>query len=363
MRLQPIGLVLLLAAAIAFPLIFSNPFVTTIYFLTVIYAIAATSWNIFAGYTGYIALGHAVFFGTGAYALALICQHWNVPGDVHPFWLLPICGVIACVVALPIGAIALRARGHTFVVITIAVFFIFQLMAYNLRNLTQGSTGLSLPLILAWNAVQYNQIFIYVGLVILVLAFATSWFIRNSKYGLGLLAIRDDEDRARGLGVTTGASKLVAFVISAFFVGMAGGLWAYFTESISPPFAFDALFDVAVALMTFMGGAGTLMGPLLGAVILEPAQLYVAFLVQQTPNNDALARLQYGLNLVIYGGLFLVILLLLPEGIIPTVRKRWIAFRAGRPSTPTVPRAAPAVAGAAADGPQQVPSNREGPEP
>ena len=364
MRLQPIALVLLLAAAIAFPLIFSNPFVTTIYFLTVIYAIAATSWNIFAGYTGYIALGHAVFFGTGAYALALICQHWNVPGDVHPFWLLPICGVVACVVALPIGAIALRARGHTFVVITIAVFFIFQLMAYNLRNFTKGSTGLSLPLILAWNAVQYNQIFIYVGLVILVLAFATSWFIRNSKYGLGLLAIRDDEDRARGLGVKTGVSKLAAFVISAFFVGMAGGLWAYYTESISPPFAFDALFDVAVALMTFMGGAGTLIGPLLGAAIIEPTQLYVAFLVQ-APGNDALARLQYGLNLVIFGALFLVVLLLLPEGIIPTVRKRWIAFRAGRPSGAAPPRVAPAVAGASTPtgGPQQGPGDGEGPEP
>ena len=346
MRIRPIGLVLLLAAAIAFPLVFSNGFVTNIFFYTVIFATAATAWNIFAGYTGYIALGHAVFFGTGAYALALMCQHWHVPAGYQPFWLLPLCGLVASAVAVPIGVIALRVRGHTFVVITIAVFFIFQLLAYNLRGLTQGSTGLSLPLVL-WKADEYNQRFIFVGLAILVLAFVTSWFIRNSKFGLGLLAIRDDEDRARGLGIRTGTFKLIAFVISAFFVGMAGGLWAYFNESISPPFAFDALFDVALALMTFMGGAGTLMGPLLGALILEPTQLYVAFLAQST-DNAGLQRLQYGFNLVLFGALFLVVLLLLPEGIIPTVRKRWIAWRSGQRSTPTAPVVAAAGAGAGA---------------
>jgi branched-chain amino acid transport system permease protein len=322
MRVQGIGLALLLAAAIAFPLVFSNPAVTTIAFITLYFAISATSWNIFAGYTGYIALGHAVFFGTGAYALALMCQDWHIQGTALggylPFLLLPVCGVLAAVVAVPIGAIALRARGHAFVVITIAIFFIFQLMAYNLRDFTNGSTGLSLP-IPPWGGYTYNLPFFYVGLGILVLAYATSWFIRNSKFGLGLLAIRDDEDRARGLGVKTGPSKLVAFVISAFFVGMAGGLWAYFIESVRPEFAFDALFDVALALTTFLGGAGTLGGPLLGTLLLMPAQQYFA--------------LEYGtsgLYLIVYGALFLVVLLLLPEGIIPTLRKRWIALRARR---------------------------------
>jgi branched-chain amino acid transport system permease protein len=317
MRAKGIGLILLLAVTAIFPLVFSDATTTTIAFFTLIYAAAAVSWNIFAGYTGYVALGHAVFFGTGAYALALMCQDWHVRGGYAPFLLLPLCGLLAALAALPVGAVALRARGHTFVVITIATFFIFQLMAYNLHGLTQGSSGLSLP-IPPWSGAAYNLPFYYVGLGILVITFATSWFVRNSKYGLGLLAIRDDEDRARGLGVRTGPSKLVAFVISAFFVGMVGALWAYFIESIFPPFAFDALFDVALALMTFMGGAGTLMGPLLGALILVPAQQYFA--------------LEYGESgqyLVVYGALFLVVLLLLPEGIIPTLRKRWFALRAG----------------------------------
>jgi branched-chain amino acid transport system permease protein len=153
----------------------------------------------------------------------------------------------------------------------------------------------------------------------LILAVGVSWWIRNSKFGLGLLAIRDDEDRALGLGVKTGPSKLIAFVISAFFVGMVGGLHAYYQESIFPAFAFDPLFDIAIALMGFLGGMGTLSGPILGAIILEPTQRY--FTMQFSSN---------GYYLIIYGGLFLAIILLLPEGIIPTINKFWLRWKASR---------------------------------
>lgn len=318
MRYRQLVLLVLLAAAIAGPLIFSNPTVTSIAVLTVIYAAAATAWNIFAGYTGYIALGHAVFFGVGAYALALICQHWHVTSDFGPLLLLPVCGLIAGAISIPLGAIALRARSHTFIVITIAMFFIAQLLAYNLRDLTHGSSGLELP-IPSWTFDVYNLPFYYAGLIILLLALGASWWIRNSKYGLGLLAIRDDEDRARGLGVRTGPSKLFAFVLSAIFVGMLGGLWAYYIESVFPNSAFAALFDVAVALMSFLGGLGTLSGPILGALLLEPAQQYIA--------SDRTLTTWY---LVLYGALFLGVILLLPEGIVPTARKRWAQWKTRR---------------------------------
>lgn len=342
-RMRVVWLLLLLAAAIAFPQVFSNPAITSIAVLTVIYAASATAWNIFAGYTGYIALGHAAFFGTGAYTLAIICQDWHVKSDFGPLLLLPIGGVLAAIIAVPIGMIALRTRSHTFVVITIAIFFVFQLLAYNLRDLTHGSAGLELP-IPSWTFDVYNPPFYYTGLIILLIALGVSWWVRHSKYGLGLLAIRDDEDRARGLGVRTGSSKLLAFVVSAFFVGMLGGLWAYYLESIFPPFAFDALFDVSVALMTFMGGVGTLSGPILGALILVPAQQYFV-------SNPSLS----GWYLILYGALFLIVIFLLPEGIIPTLRKRltqWIARRRGAtgalasgPPATGQPRPVPAASG------------------
>ena len=319
------GLVVLLVAAMAFPLVFSNGTVTTIAFFTLMFAAAATGWNIFAGYTGYIALGHAAFYGIGAYALALMCQDWNIPGGYLPFLLVPVAGLIAALGAIPIGFIALRTRRHTFVVITIAIFFIMQLMAYNLTGITNGSAGLSLP-IPPWSGASYNIPFYYAVLLVLLVAIGVSWWVRHSKYGLGLLAIRDDEDRARGLGVHTGAYKLSAFVISAFFVGMTGALWAYFTESIYPPFAFDALYDVAIALMAFFGGVGTLAGPIVGALILEPLQQYLAL----QPYAAG------GLYLVFYGALFLIVILLLPQGIVPTLRVWWAAWLASRGAHPAL---------------------------
>ncbi len=322
-KFKPALLALLFVIAATFPLVFSNPAVTTIAVFTMIYAASGTAWNIFSGYTGYIALGHAAFFGTGGYVLALICLHWNIPAGYEPFLFVPVAGLVAALVAIPVGLVSLRTRRHTFVVITIAIFFIFQLMAYNLRSLTGGSAGLSLPTVL-WSGDFFNLPFYYAAFVVFLMALLVSWWVRSSKYGLTLLAIRDDEERARSLGVHADPSKLGAFVISALFVGMAGAIWAYFLEAIYPPFAFNPLFDVSLALMGFMGGMGTLSGPIIGALIIIPTEQYFA--------------LEYGtsgLYLIAYGALFLAVILLLPEGIVPTVSKRWAALKAQRAGTLT----------------------------
>lgn len=313
------GLVALLVTFIAFPQVFPNPAVTTVAVFTLLYAVSATSWNVFAGFTGYIALGHAAYIGIGSYAMALMCKDWKIPAGYPPFLLVPIAGLVAAAFAVPMGWIALRTRRHTFVVITIAMFFIMQLMAFNLRAITNGSTGLNLPIPPTWGGSFFNMPFYYVSLAMLVLSLAVAWWIRNSKFGLGLLAIRDDEDRALGLGVRTGQSKLIAFVISAFFIGMVGAVHAYFIGSIFPAAAFDPLFDVILALMVFLGGLGTLTGPILGALILEPTQQYLTLQFSQN-----------GYYLIIYGVLFLVIILLLPEGIVPTLSKYWLKWIASR---------------------------------
>jgi branched-chain amino acid transport system permease protein len=246
---------------------------------------------------------------------------------------------------VPVGIVALRTRRHTFVVITIAIFFIFQLLAENnIFGLTNGMTGAELP-IPPWSGYVYNLPFYYVILIILLLAVGTSWFVRHSKYGLELLAIRDDEGRALGLGVHTTRVKLSAFVLSAFFVGMCGAVWAYYVESVFPPFAFDALFDVLIALMAFLGGLGTISGPLLGALLLEPAQQYLTIAVGQN-----------GLNLVVEGLVFLAVILLLPEGIVPAVSNRLFGRSAARSATPV----APGPAGGAGSTEAQAPTTDPG---
>ncbi|HBE24935.1 MAG TPA: branched-chain amino acid ABC transporter permease, partial [Ktedonobacter sp.] len=111
--LKTVGLLVLLLIALAFPLLFPNPAVTTIAVFTLMFAAAATGWNIFSGYTGYIALGHAAYFGLGAYAIAIMCQDWHIPGGYIPFLLVPVAGLVAALFAIPLGWIALRVRRHT----------------------------------------------------------------------------------------------------------------------------------------------------------------------------------------------------------------------------------------------------------
>jgi branched-chain amino acid transport system permease protein len=312
------GIVVLLAALAVFPQVFTNPAITTYAIYTLIFVAFASGWNIFSGYSGYISLGHAVFFGSGAYFTGIAAKDWNLTGSTV-FALLPLAGLLGAVLALGFGLFALRVRRHTFVVVTIAVFFIFQLMAYNL-SVTGGTSGLLAPTI-NFASATYNNPFYYIAFAIAAVTVAVSWLIRRSRFGLQLRAIRDDEDRAAGLGVQTMQVKLSAFVVSAVPVAMAGGLWWYFTTVVDPSSGFDPLLDVTVALMAFLGGLGTVAGPVLGALIIEPAQQYFQ---AQVSSGYAF--------LIAYGALFLVVILLLPRGIIPTTAELIAGWRARRRS-------------------------------
>jgi branched-chain amino acid transport system permease protein len=323
-RISAVAGALVVAAVFAlFPVVITDPTATSIAVFTLVFMVATTAWNIFSGYSGYLALGHAVFFGSGGYAVALAARDWHVSGGWTPFALLPFAGLIAAAIAIPFGLIALRTRRHTFVVVTIAIFFIFQLAAFNL-GFTGGTSGIELPLP-GFSAANFNQPFYYVALAILVLTVLLSWATRRSRFGLQLLAIRDDEDRARGLGVKTARVKLAAFVLSAVPVGMVGGLYFYFLGQVFPQDAYDPLFDISLALMAFLGGIGTLIGPLLGALVLEALQQY---LTQSVSGS--------GTYLIAYGILFLAVILLLPRGVVPTLTQL-IRDRRARTAAPSEP--------------------------
>ncbi len=270
-------------------------------------------WNIFCGYSGYISLGHAAFYGIGAYLLALMCQLWHIPGGIIPFFLLPVVGLLTGISALLFGWIALKTRRFTFLVITIAIFYLAAQLPNFLTGVISGIAELTLP-IPPWSGGVYNLPFYYIALLLLLTVSGISWWIRHSRYGLNLLAIRDDEDRAEGLGLQVGPLKLSAFMISAGIVGMAGAMTVYFIGFIAPTSAFDRSLNIAIPLMVFVGGSGTIWGPIIGAIIVVALQQYLT--------------LQFGTqnwDLILYGALFLVIILALPEGILPTLSKRWTA--------------------------------------
>ena len=330
-----IAAVLLLLIAIIFPLVITDQVATQIGVDTMLFVAATVAWNLFSGFTGYISLGAAVFFGTGAYTVGIAAQDWHITGNME-FALLPLAALAAGVVAVPFGLIALRVRRHTFVVITIAIFFIFQLMAFNL-NITGGSVGISAPF-LTWAPETFNIPFYYMALALAAGVAVLSWLIRGSRFGLQLRAIRDDEDRARGLGVRAMRVKLVAFVISGVVIGLVGALWFFFIGQVLPQYGFDPLFDLSVALMAFFGGFGTLWGPILGALILEPGQQYLTLQVSNSYASE-----------LIWGSLFLLVILFLPRGVVPMVGEKAMAWRARRERRRAVPAAAaePAAAGTA----------------
>jgi branched-chain amino acid transport system permease protein len=234
---------------------------------------------------------------------------------------LPLIGLAVAVASVPIAWIALRTRAATFAIVTITLLFVVQQLAFNLRSLTGGSQGIAIPppnFPTSISESTYERPFYFALLGILALAMLASWYVRGSRLGLALLAIRDDEDRTRGLGVQTTLAKLVAFALAAGLAAMAGGVWAYYESSIYPQFAVDPLRTIGMVLMVYLGGRGTIWGPVLGAFILVPAQQYM---------NDRFGAAN--LYLVGYAAVFLVVMLFLPRGILPSLEDlgRRLRFR------------------------------------
>ena len=317
--------VIVLILLIIYPLLISpTPGTTNVAVYVLLFTGAAVAWNLFSGFTGYLNLGSATYLGIGGYAMAILCQDWKLQGGYTPFLVLPLAGLIASICALPLGWLVLRVRRYAFMVLTLAVFSVGQYLAYNLGRFTNGASGIFLPNP-SWDAYFFDVPFYYAALIIFLLVLVVAWWVRSSKFGLGLLAIRDDEERATSLGVATGAYKLAAYILSSFFIGMMGALIVYYVGSIYPEQGFSASFDVVIALMVFLGGVGTFVGPLLGGLLVMPLQQSLILLFGTTP-----------LEPVLYGGLLLAVIVLLPSGIVPSLSKRWQARREHRESKPPV---------------------------
>src|SRR5262249_29274597 len=278
-RLRPAGVArgaVVFGALAALPFGVGAHWVMNALVFTLMYAALASAWNLVGGFSGYVSLGHAGFFGLGAYALGIAVQHSGIGSGYRPFELLPLVGLGVALASVPLAWVAFRTRGATFAIVTITLLFVVQQLAFNLRGLTGGSQGLTFP-IPRFPVGTYERPFYYAMLAVLALAVLAAWYIRGSKLGLALYAIRDDEDRARDLGVQTTFAKLVAFALSAGLCAMAGGVWAYYIAFVYPQFAVDPLVTIGMVLMVYLGGRGTVWGPVLGAFVLVPAQQYLAY--------------------------------------------------------------------------------------
>ncbi len=339
------------AILIVIPLAGGPVWLLNLLIFTVMYAALASSWNILGGYAGYPSLGHVAFFGIGAYTIGIMFSD-SVGNGYLPFVVLPVIGIAVALFSLPIGWISMRTRTDVFAIVTITILFIAQTLAFNLTSVTGGAQGKSVapP---PFDVATYDWPFYFGMVALLAVAMGISFYISRSKIGLSLATVRADEDKAHGVGVRVTAVKLIAFAVSCGLVAMVGGVWAYYVGFIYPQFAIDPLITIGMVLMAFLGGRGTLWGPVLGAFILVPAQELFA---QSFGASE--------LYLLAYAAVFLVIMLFLPRGIIPSVRERLNRRRAAAAGaardaallTETTPSGAGADAGAPAS------LDAEGPE-
>ena len=300
----PAAAILLVAV---YPVLSDDLYYQNMIILSMVFAIGAVGLNIITGYAGYISLGQGAFIGLGAYTVGICVT--DIGGS--PWVWVPVAGLLSGAIAALLGVVAMRARGHAFVILTIAFLFLVQLLATNWDELTNGTGGITLPLP-TWSVDYQYWPFYYALMGLLAVSLLSSWWLRRNKFGMGLIAIREDEDKAATVGVSTPTYKILAFAASAVFVGMAGGVYGYYIAFIDPLGMFNILLSVQIILSLLLGGRATLWGPVLGAFIIE--------WLNETSNNE------FGggnTRLLIFGGLLALVVLFLPQGIIPTAH-RWI---------------------------------------
>ncbi len=295
-----------LAALAVFPLVSNDLYYQTMLILTFLLAIGATGWNIMGGYAGYISLGNSAFIGLGAYTTGILAAR----DDVSPFLGCLAGGLVAAVAAAILSLVTRRTRGMYFIIVTFAALQLLGIVAAIWSGLTGGSQGLALP-VPTWSLTYQNWPFYYPLLALLVLAVAVSAWVRRSKLGLGLFAIKDDEGKAAGLGLATSAYKMIAFVLGGTFLGVAGGIYAYYVTFLNVSAVFDIVTSMLIVLSALLGGRGTLWGPVLGAFIIEP-------LANLT--STSLGGADAGsIRLLLFGGLLGLVVLFLPRGLLPTM--------------------------------------------
>jgi branched-chain amino acid transport system permease protein len=318
------------AVLAALPLLGMAHWVLNMLIFVLMFAVMSSAWNLVGGFAGYPSLGHAAFFGIGAYGLGLIFRNHELISGYEPLLALPIVGVIGALIGLPVAAVSMRTRADVFAIVSITFLFVVQTLGYNLRGVTGGAQGLALP-VAPFPAPAFEQPFYYALVLLLALAMGLTFATMRSKVGLSLAAVRADEDKARGIGIAVTGVKVLAFCVSVGLTAMVGGVWAYYESFIYPQFAVDPLITIAIVLMTFLGGRATLWGPVLGAFILESGQQYLAY---------RLGGSQF--YLIAYALVFLVVMRLLPRGILPTVTDRLRQRRrrrdAAAPRVPTPTR-------------------------
>ena len=264
---------------------------------TLLMATLAQSWNIIGGYTGYASFGNSVFYGLGSYGVAIAMVQWGLPFGVG----LAFGVVLAVVFALTLGFLVLRLRGHYFAIATLALAQVMAAIVSNVE-LAGRNVGLVLP------PLNNDRLFYELALGLLVIATLSIFWMTRSRFGFGLIAIRENEEGAAVMGVNTTLYKTLAFALSGLFSALAGGIHAYWITFLDPESAFDISLNVKMIIMAVFGGPGTVLGPIVGAFSLSA--------ISEVLSNEVtnIAGLFFGVVVV-------AAVVLMPRGLAEAIRR------------------------------------------
>jgi branched-chain amino acid transport system permease protein len=302
---------LALSLLLVVPALSGSAFIIHIFVTICVFAGLSTAWNIVGGYAGQLSLGHTIFYGIGAYTAALMIQHWGLSPWIGMWG----GALVSAAVAVGIGYPSFRLRGPYFALATIAFLEVIRLLATHFHTITGGSAGLIVPLNLGWAWMIFhdkiNYLFIAFGLLLLCLG--VSLWVRHSRLGYYLTAVREREDAASAAGINNTRVKLQAVVISAVLTSLIGSFHAMYLTFLEPATMFSLTTAIEIAMYALIGGMGTVAGPLLGTILVVPIA---------EASRGWLGASASGLHGFVYGSVLVLITLTLPGGLVSTFGRR-----------------------------------------
>ena len=290
------------------PLVVRDAFLLDSLVLILIWGTAAAAWNVAGGYAGQVSLGHAAFFGLGAYAAALLATRWTLSA-----WLgLAVGAVVATAVGLVIGYLSNRLRGPYFVLATIAFSQVLLVVGSRWRGFTAGSEGIPVPFRPGfWTlGIADKRVWVWIVLGLAVLAWLVQLYLDRSRRGYQLVAVREDEDAALSLGVPARRLKVAAISVSAALTAASGALWAQYVGFVDPFYVFSVDLSIRFALAAIIGGLGTALGPFLGAALVTTVETYLR------AQFGGIGAGLVGIYLVVYGCALIVMARWVPQGLV-----------------------------------------------
>ena len=301
------GLTLLL---LVLPALGPNSFYLHLMIMIFMHAVMAQSWNIIAGLSGQISLGHGIFFGIGAYTGSFLYLQYGITPWISIFIGMFLSAVVAVLIGIPM----LRLSGHYFAIATLLIGISFQVV-FQRWEFVGAASGIWIPLTEgnSWLSLQFHQSkapYYYIFLMFFILTFFFTWLLGRSKIGFRLRAVRDDYQAALSLGINVSRYKIIAYVISAMVMAPMGSLFAQYILIVDPDRVFNIEISIIVLLITVLGGIGNIWGPLIGAAILIPISEYSRIYLGGTGG---------AVDLILYGMILMLICIFRPDGLISLV--------------------------------------------